>query len=269
MSACWFCREPVTEPDASNEMAVARAATAFSSPPPPPAPAAAPRPAPAVVPGPPVVHEPPPPVTEPIPSAIVGHVHVPVEGAPARQVFPVTGRRVRWGRVVLIGLLFGVLLTAAALAYESLWIRYLPPDADDVALTRASYSDIGCAVAFPSDWQAQETKRRVTFLSGETAKDRSTRGFRVSETDVPYERVDDQIADLPDRLGSYTALETFSGSVDEKPATVHVFVADDLRFEQWWIDAGKRALRVDLWSRPADEDAPVLNRRLVESITLL
>jgi hypothetical protein len=266
MTACWFCREPVTEPDPSQEMAAARAATAFASRPPP----VVEQPAPAsevttpIAPVPP--DEPVAPVT-PVVQAPVNVAPPPVEASPIS--LPRRRSRVRWGRVIVLGLIGGVLLTAGALAFESVWIRYLPDAPGTIALSRASFDNVGCTVAYPTGWKVQETKRRATFLSSETAKDRSTRGFRVNSTDIPFSRVDDQIEQLPDRLGSYAALETFSDSVDGKQATVHVFVADDLRFEQWWIDRGKRTLRVDLWSRPADEDAPVLNRRIVESITLL
>jgi hypothetical protein len=115
----------------------------------------------------------------------------------------------------------------------------------------------------------QETKRRVTFLSPDRVKDRSTRGFRVAVTDIPYSRADEQIAQLPDRLGSYTALETAAREIDGKRALVHTFIADDLRFAQWWVARGKGTLRVDLWSRPADDDAPALDERIVRSIELL
>ena len=212
---------------------------------------------------------------KPHPAAVPAHavhemrmVHteeVPVVVLPG----PHASGQVRWGRVVLLGVIGAVLLSAGALAYEAMWTRHLPPPPDRVALTGASYADIGCALSYPTGWTVQETKRRVTFLSGETAKDRSTRGFRVSSTDIPYSRADDQIDGLGDRLGSYEALETFRREVDGERALVHVFIADDLRFEQWWVDRGKRTLRVDLWSRPADDDAPELNERLVRSIVLL
>jgi hypothetical protein len=182
---------------------------------------------------------------------------------------PRSPRRMRWGRVLVGGIVGAVVLTAGALAYEAVWIRDVPPPAGRVALTRASYSDIGCTLAYPSRWAVQETKRRVTFLSGESAKDRSTRGFRVASTDVPYARADEQIDGLEGRLGTYEGLDTFRREVDGERALVHVFIADDLRFEQWWIDQGKRTLRVDLWSRPADDHAPELNERLVGSIVLL
>ena len=257
MEACWFCREPITEPESAQDMAVVRAAAASASRPVVVA-AAAP--------------SPPPPAPEPEP------VTAPVNVAPRAAVHPVAvavadplrrSRRVRWGRAVVLGIVFGVLLTAGALAYESVWIRYLPPPPERIALSRASYSDLGCAVARPAGWAVQETKRRVTFLGGESAKDRSTRGFRVSATDIPYDRADDQVAELADRLGSYEPLDTVRREVDGERALVHTFIADDLRFEQWWIDRGKRTLRIDLWSRPADDDAPALNERIVRSIELL
>ncbi len=283
MRACWFCREPVTEADVGAEtaqqMAVARAATAFATRPavaevqasapaspvvPPPAPDAA-----FVTPPPPP--PPPPEATVPMPAHVAP---VAVERPPASIAVaasqPVRARsRVRWGRVAVLGLVGGLFLTAGALAYESVWIRYLPPAPDALALTGRTFESVGCSVASPEGWTVQTTKRRVTFLSGETAKDRSTRGFRVSATDISFSRVDDQIADLPDRLGSYASLDTFRREVDGERAVVHVFVADDLRFEQWWVDHGKRTIRVDLWSRPADEDAPALNDRIVRTITLL
>lgn len=268
MRACWFCREPVTEPDAGAEpeagaeVAVVRAATAFPAAPLPPQP----RPR--------VVSEAPA-VVEDVEDRLVTTPDVPlVQDVPAPVPYtePTVARRsvrVRWGRSLLLGLVGAVVVTAGALAFESLWTRHLPPDAEDVAMTRSSYPDVGAAVSHPSGWQIQETRRRVTFLSGEAARDRSTRGFRVSDTDIPYSRVDDQIEQLADRLLRYSPLETFADSVDGEPATVHVFVADDLRFEQWWIDRGKRTLRIDLWSRPADEHAPDLNRRIVDEIQVL
>ena len=271
MRACWFCREPVTEPDPSQQMAVARAAAAFAGPPPPVQPSRAqPLPSPPVVvttqePERVVVQEPP--VEAPV-------VHEPLRAPVAYAPEPVVlarrdPRRVRWGRVVVLGLAGAVVLTVGALAYESVWTGYLPPDAKDVSLVRGSYPDVGCAVGRPDGWTVQQTKRRVTVLSGELAKDRSTRGFRIARTDIPADHVEDQIEQLPDRLGSYNAIETYADSVDGVAATVHVFVADDLRFEQWWVARGKHTLRIDLWSRPADERAADLNQRIVDSVELL
>lgn len=251
-------------------MAVARAAAAFAWQPPPPAVPAPSAPAADVVPD--VLRDDPAPVT---PTAQIPPPTVPLQApvaavtAPAAPLIVRTRRHVRWGRSIVLGVVAGVLLTAGALTYEAVWIRYLPDPPDAIAMTEASYEEIGCTVSYPVGWRVTETKRRVTFLSGEAVKDRSTRGFRVSETDIPFARVNDQIEQLPDRLVSYAALETFADSVDGEPATVHVFVADDLRFEQWWVERGKRTLRVDMWSRPADEDARELNERIVDEIELL
>jgi hypothetical protein len=177
--------------------------------------------------------------------------------------------RVRWGRTFFVGILLGLLATGGALAYEATWIRDVPQPPDTVTLERTAFSAIGCSIAYPAAWTVEKTKRRVTILSREVAKDRSTRGLRASATDVAFKHVGSEISRLVDRLGSYRAIDTTRKTVDGQAAVVHVFIADDLRFEQWWIDRGKTTLRIDLWSRPADDNAPQLNARIVRSVDLL
>ena len=161
--------------------------------------------------------------------------------APARQVFPVTRAARPVGRVVLIGLVCGVLLDGRRARVRVTWIRYLPrarrrrgADPTRRSATSAAPSHTRRA------GRSRTTKRRVTFLSGESGEGPvDSRVPRQRRRTSRSTRVDEEIDELPDRLGSYTSLETFSDRSTAKPATVHVFVADDLRFEQWWIDRGR------------------------------
>ena len=114
-----------------------------------------------------------------------------------------------------------------------------------------------------------ETKRRITIVGEDAVAERSLRGIRAVVTDVRFKRVPSEIGRLADRLGSYRAIRTTRGKVGGERAVQHVFVVDDLRFEQWWVEDGKRTLRIDLWSRPADDAAVEQNRRIVASVRLL
>jgi hypothetical protein len=260
MDACWFCREPVTEPREVQEAAVARAAVAVA--PAPVAPAVQ-----QVVPARRASMPPPP----PSPAAAAPQRQPVEEAHPAPGIVVVRHRptkRLRPARVIVLGAILGVVLTVGALAWEATWIRAVPASPSGVELIPASFESVDVAVSYPSGWAVAETSRRVTFLSDDADGERSYRGFRVTRMDVPFKKVQKQIDDLDDRLTGYRALSTDRTEVDDERAVAHAFVADDLRFEQWWIDRGERLVRVDLWSRQADDDAPALNERLVRTIAL-
>jgi hypothetical protein len=179
-------------------------------------------------------------------------------------------KALRPGRVVLVGLFLAVLATAGALTWEATWIRSVPPPSDRVALTSGGFPACSCSFSYPASWTVTETKRRVTVVGDDAAAERSLRGVRAVRTDIAFKRAGAEIDRLSERLASYRAIRTSRGLVVAgEPAVVHVFITDGLRFEQWWVDTGKRTLRIDLWSRPADDEAVEQNERVIASVKLL
>lgn len=264
MDACWFCREPVTEPDEVQEVALARAATAS----PPSMDVPAPAQAVAVL---------PPQTTsaradqtyvrsEPVRPAPVVSRPPQRSGSAARRRSP---NRVRKRRVFLLALVLGVLAAAGAAAWEASSTRNVPPDARSIGFRSTALNDVGCTVSHPDDWTLEEAKRHATFLSDERNGDLSLRGFRITRTAFPMDEVNDQLVEQEDKFGTYEILSTERTTLDGRDAIRHVFLGDDLRFEQWWVRRDKRTtLRLDLWSRPADDIAPDVNERIVSSLNV-
>lgn len=247
MDECWFCQEPVTEPQEPERLTavtpIASVATVER------ASVATTQAAPIVVDSAPVVHEP--------------------ESAP--PVVPLRGvrspNRVRKRRVVVRSVLVGILAAAGAAAWEASSTRNVPPAVESVRFSSASLEGVGCDVSYPEDWRRDEAKRHASFLSDERDGDLSLRGFRVTRTAVPLGAVRDQLAEQEDKFRTYEAISTEDASVDEQRTIRHVFLGDGLRFEQWWVKRDKRStIRLDLWSRPADDDALEINARIVRSL---
>ena len=252
MDVCWFCQEPVTEPEEAEPLP---AVTPIASV------ATVERPSVATQAAPVVVH------SEPVPSEPVHHTPIahPQSPPPVRRVL--SPNRVRTGRVFVRSLLVGILAAAGAAAWEASSIRNVPPPIAAVRFSSISLEGVGCDISYPNDWDVEEAKRLASFLSDDRRGELSLRGFRVTQTAVPLAEVDDQLIEQVDKFRTHDVMSTQRTSLDSRDAVKHIFLGDDLRFEQWWVERDRRStIRLELWSRPADDDALVVNARIVESL---
>jgi hypothetical protein len=265
MDVCWFCQEPVVEPEEHDPLpavsssatltatSVARAAVASTTfaverPEPVETPLHVPghvQPDPAIPPAPVVAASPPP--------------------ATARRLRPAS--RVRKRRVLVLAVVFGTITAAGAVAWEASSRRNVPAPAGSVRFSSASLDGVGCDISYPDEWRLAEAKRHASFLSDERNGDLSLRGFRVTRTAIPLTDVRDEVVAQEAKFDTHEILSTEDATVGGRRAIKHIFLGDELRFEQWWVQRDKRStIRLDLWSRPADDDALAVNARIVDSL---
>ena len=261
MDACWFCHEPVSEPEDAQEVALARAASASAPH------VDVPAPVQTVVLPPDTTHV----------RAEPAHVAEGFRPAPAPVASPHAHRpsvargrspnRVRKGRVFLLALLLGIAAAAGAAAWEASSTRHVLPEARSIRFSTTTLDGVGCTVSHPDEWTLEEAKRHAAFLSDERNGDLSLRGFRITRTAFPMDDVNDELIEQEGKFRTYEILTTERTTLDGRDAIKHVFLGDDLRFEQWWVRRDKRTtLRIDLWSRPADDIAPDVDERIVSSL---
>jgi hypothetical protein len=230
MDSCWFCREPVEEAAATGEFPVASGTRV---------------------------------ATSTAPPRVVRDVRT-VAAPPADA-----GTRVRADRVIVRGIFFGLLLTIGLLVFEGTSTRFAAEAPSRLALERHDFERFGFSISAPRSWTPSETGFRAELRAPERIGGRPSRGVHAILPASSFEDVSAQIdRGRNARPDHYRGISTDSDSVDGAAAVVTVFVSDDLRKEQWWIERGDRMLRIEFWSRAADDDAPELNERMIRSVRL-
>jgi hypothetical protein len=182
-------------------------------------------------------------------------------------------RRHRFLRFLLIGLLSGVLVAAALVGLE-LATRgpgNAPPDR--IALVRHDYPAAGYSVEVPDGWRVRHVTvggRPVnSFIDPKQTPDgHRRRGLNVSTDQRPLETM---VKLLKTEAGS-TANETYTAglSVGGRQAVRLAVDADDLHFDRWWVDNGKRTWRIEFYSTLGlQEETSVLEDRIIDSFVVL
>ena len=232
MDACWFCREPVDEAPSTGEFPVASSTDHRAA-------------------------------TTTAPPRISHDLRT------VSTPGPIASSRFRTDRVIVRALFLGVLLTIGLLAFEGTSTRFAPPAPSRVVLERHDFERFGFSIEVPSNWTPSETGFRAELRGPERIGGRATRGVHAIVPASPFSDVSKQIARGRDaRPDHYRGISTERRRVDGALAVRNVFVSDDLRKEQWWIDRGSRMLRIEFWSRAADDDAPEINERMIRSVRL-
>jgi hypothetical protein len=209
---------------------------------------------------------PPPPVVAPPPPP------QPFAPLPRPVVRPVVPRRhrVSAGRVLMEGIVTAFLLTFGMLMLEAFIPKYTSTSPVAATLERRAFTGLGFAISHPSGWQVTETANGVTFRSGERAGGRSTRSFVVDPGQIAFKDVKEEGEHIDDgRFSDHVVLTSGAQTRGGKRAYTRVVAAEGLRFEQWWIDRGKVSLRIEFRSRGADDDAPAINTRIIDTLELL
>jgi hypothetical protein len=196
------------------------------------------------------------------------------ETVPVEPLRPPAARvrrpRRKRGAVVLTGVVAALLIAVGLLAFEAFIPKYTSTTVAVSTLDRRTFPDLGFSIAHPEGWTVVEDRYGVSFYSGERAGKASTRGFRVEQIDIAFKNVkNDAVRIDRDRYRALELLSTARGTTRAgEDAYKRVVVADDLRLEQWWIDRNEDVLRLEFWSRLADDEASAVNERLVKTLEL-
>ncbi len=213
------------------------------------------------VPVPPIAARPPAPTSALAPAPVVSE---------PTHLLPYDHGHFRTGRVLLQGFFTAALIAIGMLALETFMPRYTSTTPAVERLQRQAFDDLRFSIAFPAGWDVVEDRYGVSFYSPERAGRASTRGFRVEAIDAPFKEAKDEASRIDrDRFPEHQVLGTARGRTRSgEDAYKRVLSADDLRLEQWWIEQGKRMLRLEFWSRLADDDASDVNGRIVKTLEL-
>jgi hypothetical protein len=172
--------------------------------------------------------------------------------------------------VLVEALLAALLLTFALLAIEVFAPKYTSTSSRLGGSEPRTFADLGFSIDVPDGWTVDTSERAASFYSGEEVGTVSTRGFRVSPTTVAFKDVP-RSSERTDasRFVSHDVVETSRGKRGGRNTYQRVLFVEGRRIEQWWIDLGRgRSLRVEFWSRAADDDAPATNARILDSLDL-
>jgi hypothetical protein len=163
---------------------------------------------------------------------------------------------------VLEGITAAVLLTIGLIAIEMFMPKYTTTTPAVSRLAPRVFPNLGFAVDVPEGWVIDESKAGVSFRGPDPA-----RGFRVAPISIDFDDVRQRSEKLDrTRFAAHEVLGTARGDRDGHDAYKRILAVEGLRIDQWWIETDDGALRAEFWSRLADEDAPAINRAIVETL---
>lgn len=195
--------------------------------------------------------------------------HVPIRHAPRR--------RSGVGRLVLIGLVSGVLLTAGFLALEAVVPQLRETLPSRIALSEESFPGLGFAISVPDGWDVREedvdSKPGVVIF--EPARSGSDAGLRRLNV-VRVDRSLDAARDLagtraPASARNYEEIDITDGlRVDGRRAFRHRYTDGEEYREEWWIQAGAATFRIEFASPVSHrEESAGLFVRIARSFDVL
>lgn len=189
---------------------------------------------------------------------------------PTAVTNPVPRREhVSTGRVLLEGLAAAFLLTVGLLAMEAFMPKFTSTTPVVEDLVQRSFPRFAFSISYPTGWEVKESARGVSVDSGETLGGTSTRGFTVTPLEADFSEIKHESKQLDRRrFIAPELIDTGRGTRAGADAYKRVLRAEGLRIQQWWIDRGDDVLRLEFWSRLADEDAPVIDSRIVDTLDL-
>lgn len=186
-------------------------------------------------------------------------------------------RRVRVGRLILLGLLSVVLLTLGLLALEA-WGPQLRGDlVEQVRLDRESFPSLDFAIRAPRGWEVREgtVGGRPAVVVREPATDEPAgelREFGVFVEKRSFDRAR-ELADerIPASAEDYDEIGIIDGlTVDGRSAFRHLYTDEDEYIEDWWIERGGGTFRLE-FSSPISrrEESAQLNVRIARTFDVL
>jgi hypothetical protein len=188
--------------------------------------------------------------------------------APARP----TG--IRFGRLLLIGLISGLLVALGLVAIEFFGPRLRGTLPDQVPLERQTFETMEFAIGIPRGWEVRNEKlgsrSAVTVLEPAGAGDSA--GLREFQIVAEKQSIVGARVNAATRLPpSGVEIRIVDGiSLDGRKAFRHLYIVDDEYREQWWIERGKGTYRLE-FSAPASrrEEASLLNVRIARTFDVL
>lgn len=173
--------------------------------------------------------------------------------------------RVSAGRVVFEGVTAAFFLTVGLLAIEAFMPKFTSTTPVVTALDERTFPELGFSITYPRGWRVEETRKVAAFRSADPA-----RGFRVGGVGLEFDDVKKGSEKLDRaRFREHEVLDTGRGKHGGAGAYKRVLSVEGLRVDQWWIERDDGTLRLEFWSRLADEEAPAIDARIVETLDLL
>lgn len=182
---------------------------------------------------------------------------------------------IRFGRLLVIGLVSGLIVALGLVALEFFGPRLRGTLPDQVRLERKAFSDF--AISVPEGWDVREerigSRPAVNILEPAGGDDAAG----LSEFHIVLEKeslaVARKLADLraPPSAQNYQEINIVDGiRIDGLKAFRHMYTDDDQYVEQWWIERGEETYRIEFSSPVARrEESALLNVRIARSFDVL
>jgi hypothetical protein len=185
--------------------------------------------------------------------------------------------QIRLGRLILIGLVAGIVLTAGLIALEAVGPRLRGSLPDQVTLEREGFPDLEFAIAVPDGWDVR-TERiggrpAVRFLEpGGSGGDSRLREFHVVVEEDSFDRAR-ELADrrAPPSTANYDEIAIVDGlRIDGRRTFRHTYTDDDEYREAWWVERGGGTYRIEfVGSVSRREESAQLNVRIARTFDVL
>lgn len=189
----------------------------------------------------------------------------------------VGGSKVRFGRLVIIGLVGGVLVTVGLVALEVFvpeWRGTLP---DQVKLVREAFPDQDFAINVPEGWDVRnedvDGKPAVAvFEPVGAADDDRLRRFNIVGVNRAFDRARALAEDrAPASARDYEEIDITDGlRLDGRRAFRHRYTDGDEYREEWWVQRGDGTHRIEFASPVARrEESAILFVRIARTFDVL
>ena len=223
-----------------------------------------------------VVHTPAP-VTDPDPMTQVVAV-----GTRRRNVTRIpahvdTRRRVRFGRLVLVGFVAGVLVAIGLVALEVFVPEWRGTHPDKVKLVRESFPDKDFAISVPEGWDVRnedvDGKPGVAvFEPVGAAEDDRLRRFNIVGITRSFDRARELAEDrAPASARDYEEIDITDGlRLDGRRAFRHRYADGEEYREEWWVQRGEGTHRIEFASPMSRrEESAILFVRIARTFDVL
>jgi hypothetical protein len=202
--------------------------------------------------------------------------------APSEQMVAIaeplsTKRKIRFWRLVLVGLVGGLLVAGGLVALEAIGPRLRGDLPGQVKLVREGFPDLDFGIGVPEGWDVRtediDGKPGVTvFEPVGSADDERLRRFNVVGVNRSFDRARELVGTrAPASARDYDEIDITDGlRLDGRKAFRHRYADGDEYREEWWIQRGEGTHRVEFASPMSRrEESAILFVRIARSFDVL
>lgn len=198
------------------------------------------------------------------------------------QLWAVPSRRsrrqgIRFGRLVLVGVVGGLFVAVGLIALEAVAPELQGTQPDKIRLVREGFPDLDFGIGVPEGWDVRnedvDSKPGVAvFEPVGSADDERLRRFNVVGVDRTFARARELAGrSAPASARDYEEIDIIDGlRLDGRPSFRHRYGDGDEYREEWWVQRGNGTYRIEFTSPMSRrEESAILFVRIARSFDVL